>query len=183
MTWIITKALSVQFPFLRFPFEFHGYVHFIQCISKKKPAWKAHMLIGRQVNGACAIDCINIYYRTNPSEVVAKKRVYPGREKLTHAVHLSEILACVLSRSQIVRSAHYWLIVIIETETGNSSIGCFNTEVSFNFPGRVDELEKDFNELSLRRKSQTDEFSCRAGDVHLVMFSFSVDNVFWQFDC
>ena len=104
------------------------------------------MLIGRQVNGACAIDCINVYYRTNPSEVVAKQRVYPGREKLTHAVHLSEILAWVRSRSQIVRSAHYWLIVIIETENGNSSIGCFNTEVSINFPGRIDELEKDFND-------------------------------------
>ena len=88
--------------------------------------------------------------------MVAKQRVYPGREKLTHAVHLSEILACVRSRSQIARSAHYWLIVIIETKTGNSSIGCFNTEESINFPGRIDELKKNFNELRLHRKSQRD---------------------------
>ena len=42
VTWIITNALSVQFPFLKFPFEFHGYVLFIQRISTKKKPHEKH---------------------------------------------------------------------------------------------------------------------------------------------
>lgn len=63
VTCIITKASSGQFPFLEFPFEFHGYVHLIQCISGKKKRkthtyvdWSAS--VSSHVNGACVIDSI-----------------------------------------------------------------------------------------------------------------------------
>ena len=49
VTCIITKASSGQFPFLEFPFEFHGYVHLIQCISEeKKNAHKIRKIKGKK---------------------------------------------------------------------------------------------------------------------------------------